>query len=397
MAVIDLSSPGAGQSCSVGEFLNIVGEIKSDLQVKYRIEVQNAAGTVLNTLKAETVLADCPVIINDSFSMTQQMLENSIVITATDSAGGVNTKKISFKDFYKAINIDTSAIDFVAGEKIKVTAKNAEGETAEYTIDPVIAQPIISNPIVSLETIHAEDVTATATITPEKGQVKYTFKLGDTIIEETEFGDSFSLNKIIDNLDFEVGENILTINAEVTSGSITNWTAIVTKDDNLPTIDSPILDNLTVTATLNDLDGDSLSYRLLVNGVEKVSWTAWVVAPIELKKVFNMLDIDLTKDVVNTIRLEVKDSVGGEASWEGTVSLVEQNAIITINNAQISVPKNTAVQFGFSIKAPCYVNAITETVNAIDEGAVGEGTMYSIPIDRTQWAHIYSVEVSLVG
>lgn len=161
----------------------------------------------------------------------------------------------------------------------------------------------------------------------------------------------------------------------------------------VPVIDSPVLDNLTVTATLNDSEGDTLSHRFLINGEEKVPWSAWVAAPIEVKETFSMSDMYLAEGAVNVIRLEVKDSVGGEASWEGTVNLTDKNAIITINNEEISVPKNTAVQFGFSIKAPLYANAITETVDAVDEGAVGEGTMFSIPLNRTKWAIVNSVNV----
>lgn len=104
-----------------------------------------------------------------------------------------------------------------------------------------------------------------------------------------------------------VGTNAITIQTfdGLTYGSYTTY---LTKVDAKPTI-SGILDKLKLTALITDADaGDTVRYRILLNGVVKIDWSHLIEAPISVWYTIRNRDINI--GVQNTLTLEAQDNLG---------------------------------------------------------------------------------------
>lgn len=104
-----------------------------------------------------------------------------------------------------------------------------------------------------------------------------------------------------------VGTNAITIQTfdGLTYGSYTTY---LTKIDAKPAI-SGILDKLKFTALITDADsGDTVRYRILLNGVVKVDWTDFAQVPRNVR--YTMRNRDINIGVQNTLTLEAEDNLG---------------------------------------------------------------------------------------
>jgi len=109
-----------------------------------------------------------------------------------------------------------------------------------------------------------------------------------------------------------VGTNAITIQTFDGLTYSEPYTTYLTKVDAKPTI-SGILDMLKLTALITDADsGDTVQYRILLNGVVKVDWTAFVQVPANIK--YTMRNRDINIGVQNTLTLEARDNLGESMS-----------------------------------------------------------------------------------
>lgn len=105
-----------------------------------------------------------------------------------------------------------------------------------------------------------------------------------------------------------VGTNLVEI---LTYDGITTSTAYstyLTKVDKAPNIIGT-LDKLKFQAVISDPDnGDTVQYRLSLNGVVKIAWTNLAAAPVKIAYYIKQKDVMLNQQ--NTITLEAKDNLG---------------------------------------------------------------------------------------
>lgn len=551
---IFLTTPKNNISINLNNNVNILGNIESDeeqIKIKSKIDLFNPDGTFIKNLKPEAALVSSPIEIKETYSPNQDIFDNVIVITATDENDIVTTKKISFIDHHKSLDFDVSNINFKKGEKIQVKTEDNKGYSGITTINPVLAKGIIETPTLSPTSIHADSTKLTANLQSEKGQIQYRVLNGENeLTPPTELQLApVSLDLTYPANNFTIGDNDIILEVINESGEKIQKTFTLTKNNNLPTVnqideETPIVENLTVKAKLEDIDNDDLCYRILVNGKEVLTWTNVKNGEV-IKKVFGFKDIrktNLSKNSVNAIPImtsntspegiasassifddrylpykafdstleayygwftkygittgwlcyefpkricidgysiqmrtgkymdkgeapknwtfegwngdkwvtldtqtdqtnwsaeekrtysfgsnyfykkyrinitknngasivgfgememygnlnsliiEVKDICGDITKYEQPFALTENDAIIIIDNKEIITPKDTPVDFGFSIKAPFYTSDVTVDKTGTLTGTSDEGKIYSIPIDRTVWSKINSVK-----
>lgn len=168
--------------------------------------------------------------------------------------------------------------------------------------------PAIINVLLSPTSVHKENTTLTAHIADADGdQAQYRVLVnGSPLSDFVTNGVEYDISVDIPNELFTVGTNAIEI--QTYDGNLYNsYTTYLTKIDALPTV-SGVINELTLTASINDADGDTVRYRILLNGVEKEAWSPFMAVP------FNIGYIMQQKDIVvgyqNTLTVEVEDDLG---------------------------------------------------------------------------------------
>ena len=391
--IINLTSPIVDSYLTIGNTVSLQGTVTNvaNNQIKYKIEVVDSSNTVLSIIKPEISFQDSPITLDESFVLNQEMYDNFILITATDSLEVISTKKISFLDKCLLASLDLSSINFKSGEKIKITAEDSLGTQSVLNIDPVLAHGTLTELTATPQAIHTESISLTGTVGSEKGKVKYTILNGTTEVINQDFTSTPpAISQIFTPDSLAIGENVFTVNLENESGEQDVYTVTVTKNNNLPVI-TPTIDNLTIDANITDADNDKVQYRILINNIEKVAWSSLLVTPASFHRRFYLTDIIIGG--TNTLRIEVKDEAGDIQVYETTLNTTNKNAVITIpaQSPIPTVPKNTPYQFDFQIVPPFYATEVSINPDITDDGTLGSGGMFEVIINKDDWAEISAI------
>lgn len=136
----------------------------------------------------------------------------------------------------------------------------------------------------------------------------------------------YSIIKDLPHTDFQLGNNIVVIEVKDIDGQVSSLGGVTTKINQAPSVGTPTLSgsvvhkqSVTVNAILTDAEGDSLQYRIFLNGVQKypsTGYTNLAPSPVVVSWVFNNSDLIVGS---NNIKIEVVDDLGTLASWSGTV------------------------------------------------------------------------------
>lgn len=168
--------------------------------------------------------------------------------------------------------------------------------------------PYITDVTLTPSSTH-EDATLTAHIRDVEGDpAQYRVLINGEVFQGFSGSSSeYDISVIIPITRTIIGTNAIMI--ETYDGiSIRQYTAYLTKVDARPGIIGT-LDGTTLTAVLSDADsGDTVRYRILVNGAVKVNWTAFAAPPIDVD--YTVPQQDVIVGAQNTVRLEVQDNLG---------------------------------------------------------------------------------------
>ncbi len=169
--------------------------------------------------------------------------------------------------------------------------------------------PQISNVALTPATTHT-DSTLTAHIKDVEGDpATYCVSVNGTVLQNwTGTGSEYDISVTIPSSITNIGTNAISIETYdgVTYG--TPYTTYLTKIDTKPSV-SGVLDKLNFTAILSDADsGDTVNYRILVNGVVKIDWTSYAAPPVNIHYTIDPSDVIVGYQ--NTLTLEAQDNLG---------------------------------------------------------------------------------------
>lgn len=91
-------------------------------------------------------------------------------------------------------------------------------------------------------------------------------------------------------------------------------TIYLTKTDAAPTIVTSLFNYGVLKTVISDNDNDTISYRLTLNGIVKIDWTAPIIGPINVNYSCSIDDIIIGQQ--NTMLIEAKDALGVISSSE---------------------------------------------------------------------------------
>lgn len=379
---VSVISPSAGVMTCVGDnvlFKYSATDTGSLVTLKLKLKKADNSETTLDTAVMPPGVAQ-----EVSVPFTSDMLNGSLIISALNQAGLTSTKTIAFSDKKPVAAVDVSNIMFKNGDVVKVSAING-GTIITQSISPALGAGTITGVSLTPATVHAEATTLAGVVGSTKGNVRYRVLCGGTEIKAfSAYGSSFNISELLQTLTLPAGANVLTIETENESGVIVTGTVTLTKNNNNPTI-TAALTQLSLTASFADADNDDLQYRVLVDGVEKVPWTA-KDRGVQVTHEFTFADLDYYKLAVpftNVIRVEVKDVAGGVAFQEFTVAPTDMDAVITVTQESVSLPKDTPYNMAFTIDPPMYANPIVGAeVQPTSTADLGGGKVYTFNLDR---------------
>jgi hypothetical protein len=260
-------------------------------------------------------------------------IEVNAYISALDTVPSAEITAILFDSDSKTIstendyyfNIDLSSVDFYKTDSIRIFVEDELGNTKEITAAPVTANLEIVTPEVGPSEFHSEPVTIIGTLTSEKGSVRYRVKQRNDGVETylyptdgsyTEFYPSpynLNLNILADN--FELGTTYLTVEAENTAGNAVVWEGYVTRNNEVPFIVAN-MNRLTVSGYIDDVDGDFVQFRIVVNGVQRYpesGYTDYELVPVSFSHRLRSSEVNIGE--MNTVAIDYNDMLGGSREW----------------------------------------------------------------------------------
>ena len=228
-----------------------------------------------------------------------------------------------------ALWFERGTLDF----KIRLSGLRVPGETEGPWVESITVTfpeneaPLIKNFLLTPDEFHNEYVELSATIEDQEGDtVYYQVLINDEQVYPVDGEWSPPLEsgtKIFlayNHPYFDVGTNTVTLRVKDDRGKEREQSGEVILLNNPPTI-TLTHTNFNLHATLGDEDGDDVSYRLLINGKqfypEGEGFSEPISAPAAIVIPWGSQDLILGEE--NTLRLEVKDTIGEVTSTEFTV------------------------------------------------------------------------------
>lgn len=179
---------------------------------------------------------------------------------------------------------------------------------------PYNQAPKALNLAISPQTIHTGDAVLTADlIDDEEQQSSYRILVDTTVIKDwTSFGTNASISENIpvDTLSF--ASHTVHVETRDSVGASADYTINITRVNTTPTC-SVVWDSRHVSATIGDADGDRISYRFLVNDMEKIPWTSWLDPGSTF--IYRFRRGELPVGTNNKVEIQYKDALGVTGSW----------------------------------------------------------------------------------
>lgn len=236
-----------------------------------------------------------------------------------------------------------------------VTSTNQQA-TWSTTIDKTNIVPTGSFALAS-STTHTSNVLLTGTITEtETDEVSYRISVGGVVKVDWTIGKNISYN--IQHTDLLLGDTIILIeyrdkiNSEY--GEVQSWSDTLTKINAAPTANLSVptiahSNNILLTGTLSDTDGDQIWYRITLNGTVKVDWTNGSNISY-LITIANLVSGD------NALLVEYKDAIDSEygtvQEWTETIAFTNQNPILSVTPPQVTALYNSNAVISGTINDP---------------------------------------------
>jgi hypothetical protein len=183
--------------------------------------------------------------------------------------------------------------------------------------------PIITNAIITPDSVHNEYATISANIKDYEGD-KVSFKIMIKKADELDFvqvspddgwfdrtSSNTEMTQSFNHPYFSKGLNEIKLVVKDERGLENEWSGNITYLNSAPTM-LITHDSTKMTAVIGDEDGDSISYRVFINGEMKFDYTDLLQTPTELNYYFDSSNIVIGEN--NEIKIEVKDSHGAVIS-----------------------------------------------------------------------------------
>jgi hypothetical protein len=201
--------------------------------------------------------------------------------------------------------------------------------------------PIISTPQATPNNTHNNSVRVTANLIDREGEnVSYQVFVGSEQIYPFSAGvwttpvdSGFALDFTVSNSYFKTGDNTLMLKVKDERGQISTWSTNV-MITNINPIATIIHNNFSLQATIGDEDGDTVGYKVSINGVKKFpedkEYTDLASQPSYFE--YRWTSRDLNFGQLNTITVEVIDRFNGKTSYSFQVMGTYQGLIFTDEN-----------------------------------------------------------------
>jgi hypothetical protein len=204
---------------------------------------------------------------------------------------------------------------------------------------PVNSAPTISNFTVSPDTtINRTNLQLSADLQDLEGDLfQYKITINGYILDFegnngwSDWLDGSQIQHIVHTynyLDFKVGNNNIVIYVKDDRGLMyTSPTKTLNMVNNNPIFTSVVQDNWSIKGSLDDMNGDKIRYRMLINGVQKYpytdnpsipSYTEYFTVPHYVEH--SWTSDDLILNTTNTIKFEIEDYVGGKLEFSFLVN-----------------------------------------------------------------------------
>jgi len=201
------------------------------------------------------------------------------------------------------------------------------------TTYPVNSSPTISNLTISPDTtLYRTNIKLSADLQDLEGDLfQYKITINGIFIDFegnngwSDWLDGEQIQQIAHTynyLDFKVGNNIIILSVKDSRGLVYSITKYLNMVNNNPIFSSILSDNWSVSGSLDDINGDKIRYRMLINGVQKYpytedlstpSYTEYFDVPHYIEHSWTSDDLILNKQ--NTIKFEIQDYVGGTLAY----------------------------------------------------------------------------------
>jgi Glycine rich protein/F5/8 type C domain len=187
-----------------------------------------------------------------------------------------------------------------------------EGEGSDVLDETIIIRTNTSPSVVQVSNnspVHKEQARLQfKVIDPEGDYTQYRIVLNDTeeISSWSILGDyTTPRDLIISNKRLKIGDNKISIFLKDSLGATTTTDFTVKKINEKPTVDINYLEGYILRFTVNDIEGDDVAFRVLIDGQEQMGFADYFPVPYQVEV---SLDPDLvTRDTNNYVTVEVKD------------------------------------------------------------------------------------------
>jgi hypothetical protein len=170
---------------------------------------------------------------------------------------------------------------------------------------PTNLAPTITNVTLTPSTLHSGNAVLTATISdPEGDDIQYRVTVNGTT-EVTPWTalatEPQELSAIIPFDSGPVGTNSISIQASDGATEATPFTTYITRSNDNPTITGVLTGNI-LSADVGDIEGDTVRYKVQVNGVDTQDWTEPTSPPVHIDYTIprHMINIGVPNSVVIT-------------------------------------------------------------------------------------------------
>lgn len=294
---------------------------------------------------------------------------------------------------------------------ISIKGANITGVASPPNVSSVIINfppneaPLINNPQVTPDTIHNEYVTLTAEIVDQEAdQVQYQVWINGNQVYPATSGEwsplvasGFSVSQSYNYTYFNVGSNTIMLKVRDSRGIERNWSANLLVTNTNPTI-TITYGNFNLEGVLGDDDGDSLGYKISINGIQKYptsGYTALSPSPQSIN--YNWSSDDLNYGQLNTITLDVIDSFGGVAStsfdiigtYQGLLFVDDDGNYYTTDKGQIL----KILDFGIIVSG---FNSEDKKVRLVNQNYYAVKNLL-LEVDKTNIQPYTDVKISKLG
>lgn len=224
------------------------------------------------------------------------------------SPGDIETQGMSKEDIQSLQPADWAQVFLRTQLDIMCYLDGAQGNSlTSFVVSlPPNSGPNIINVAATPDNMHKEDVIVSCKIyDPEEDDIAY-----KTFFNGAEYqgvrgvpADGYVNIAIPSNL-FVIGLNAVRIEATDARGLKTENTVFITRTNIAPIITGVLSGNI-YRAVVEDPDNDNVQYRILFNGIEKVSWTNLNQSPATI--IYEIDKREINFGIINTLRVEFRD------------------------------------------------------------------------------------------